>query len=90
MQDRSLDLPQDVLQLLATRAWCLIPDPTKLISMILLPSHAHMDQDALGKFDIVVQTANSSFQFPWQGDKFLLLVFMDRGHSWEALIRLNM
>jgi hypothetical protein len=40
--------------------------------------------EKLDKFDIVVQTANSSFQFPRQGDKFLVLVFMDRGHSREA------
>jgi hypothetical protein len=45
--------------------------------------------EKLDKFDIVVQTANSSFQFPRQGDKFLMLVFMDRGHSREALIWLN-
>jgi hypothetical protein len=45
--------------------------------------------DKLDKFDIIVQTANSSFQFPWRGDKFLMLVFMDRGHSREALIQLN-
>ncbi len=43
----------------------------------------------MDKFDIVVQTANSSFQFPQRGDKFLMLVFMDRGHSREALIWLN-
>jgi hypothetical protein len=45
--------------------------------------------EKLDKSDIVVQTANSSFQFPWRGDKFLMFVFMDRGHSREALIRLN-
>jgi hypothetical protein len=43
----------------------------------------------LDKFDIIVQTANSSFQIPWSGDKFLMLVFMDRGHSREAMKQLN-
>ncbi len=43
----------------------------------------------LDKFGIVVQTANSSFQFPWQEDRFLMLVFMDWGHSQEALRQLN-
>jgi hypothetical protein len=84
--------PQDLLQLLATGAWYLIPAPTKLISMILLPSHTHMDEDAMGKagqVDDVVETANSSFQFPRQGAKFLMLVFMGRGQSRDSLIWLN-
>ncbi len=41
------------------------------------------------KLDIVIPTINSSFQFPRRGDKFLMLVFMDRGHSREALTWLN-
>jgi hypothetical protein len=45
--------------------------------------------EKLDKFNIVVQTTNSFFQSPWKGDKFLMLVFMDRGHSREALIQLN-
>jgi hypothetical protein len=45
--------------------------------------------EKLDKFDAVIQTADSSFQFPRQGDKFLMLVFMEQGHSREALIRLN-
>jgi hypothetical protein len=45
--------------------------------------------EKLDKFDIVAQTADSSFQFPRGGDKFLMLVFIDRGHSRGALIWLN-
>ncbi len=45
--------------------------------------------EKLDKFNIVFQTANSSFQLPRQGGKFLMLVFMDRSHSREAIIRLN-
>jgi hypothetical protein len=37
--------------------------------------------EKLEKFGIVVQMANSSFQFSWQGDRFLMLVFMDQGVS---------
>jgi hypothetical protein len=57
MQDRPWDLPQDVLQLLATGTWCLVSAPTKLISTILLSSHALTDEDMLeklDKFDVVV------------------------------------
>ncbi len=46
--------------------------------------------EKLDKFDIVVQTADSSFQFPRRGDKFLMLVFVYRGHSREALIWLSL
>jgi hypothetical protein len=45
--------------------------------------------EKLDKFGIVVQIAESSFQFPRRGDKFLMLVFMEGGHSREALMRLN-
>jgi hypothetical protein len=45
--------------------------------------------EKLDKFGIVIQTAESSFQFPQRGNKFLMLVFMKQGHSREALMRLN-
>jgi hypothetical protein len=48
MQDRPRDLPQDVLLILATGTWCIVPAPTKLISKIFLPSHALMDEDVMG------------------------------------------
>ena len=45
--------------------------------------------EKLDKFGVNVQTADSSFQFPRPGDKFLMLVFMEQGHSREALMQLN-
>jgi hypothetical protein len=91
MQDRFRDLPQDVLQLLANGAWHFIPAKVGYQRFSFLAMHTWMKMlwEKLDKFDIVVQTTTSSFQFPWQGDKFLMLVFMDRGHSREALIQLN-
>ncbi len=59
---------------------------------ILLLDYALMDEDAVGevdRFGIVVQTANLSFGSPQRGDKFLMLVFWERGHSRDALRRLN-
>jgi hypothetical protein len=47
-----------------------------------------MDEDAwekLDKFGIIVQTADTSFQFPRRGDKFLMLVFMEQGYSRDTL-----
>jgi hypothetical protein len=56
-----------------------------------LATHTWMKMlwEKLDKFNITVQTAESPLNFPRQGDKFLMLVFMERGHGREALIRLN-
>ncbi len=40
-------------------------------------------------FGITKQTANSSFQFPWKGKMFLMLVSMDYDHSCKALMCLD-
>ena len=45
--------------------------------------------EKVGKFGIVIQIADLSFRFPQQGDKFHVLVFWERGHSQDALRRLN-
>jgi hypothetical protein len=45
--------------------------------------------EKLDKFNITVQTAESPQKLPRQGDKFLMLVFIERGHGREALIKLN-
>ncbi len=45
--------------------------------------------EKMDKFGIVIQTADSSFRFPQQGDKFLMLVFMERGNNREAIRQLN-
>jgi hypothetical protein len=45
--------------------------------------------EKLDKFCVFVQTADSFFQFPQWEEKFLMLVFMERGHSREALIWFN-
>jgi hypothetical protein len=34
--------------------------------------------EKMDKFGVVVQTADSSFQLPQWGDKFLMLVFMEQ------------
>jgi hypothetical protein len=58
-------------------------------SFLATHSWIKMLWEKLDKFGIVVQMADSSFQFPWQGDKFLMLIFMDWCHSREALRQLN-
>ncbi len=56
-----------------------------------LATHTWMKMlwEKLDKFNITVQTAESPLKFPQQGDKVLMLVFRERGHGREALIRLN-
>ncbi len=41
------------------------------------------------KFGVVIKTARNPLAFPRQGDKFLMLVLMERGHSRETIRRLN-
>ena len=48
-----------------------------------------MLREKVDRFDIVVQTADLSFRFPRREDKFLMLVFWERGHSRDTLRRLN-
>ncbi len=45
--------------------------------------------EKLAIFGIDVQTADSTFQFPRRGNKFLMLVFMDNNHNCEELQCLN-
>jgi hypothetical protein len=56
-----------------------------------LATHTWMKMlwEKLDKFNITVQTAESPQKFLGRGDKFLMLIFMERGHGMEALIRLN-
>ncbi len=41
------------------------------------------------KFSVVIKTARGPLAFPRQGDKFLMLVLMERGHSRETIRWLN-
>ncbi len=41
------------------------------------------------KFGVVIETARGPLAFPRQGDKFLMLVLMERGHSRETIRQLN-
>ncbi len=41
------------------------------------------------KFSVVIETVRSPLAFPRQGDKFLMLVLMEKGHSRETIWRLN-
>jgi hypothetical protein len=41
------------------------------------------------KFGLTIKTAIGSLAFPRRGDKFLMLVLMERGHSRETIRRLN-
>jgi hypothetical protein len=54
-----------------------------------LATHTWMKMlwEKLDMFNITIQTAQSSLKFPRRGDKFL--VFIEQGHSREALLRLN-
>jgi hypothetical protein len=56
-----------------------------------LATHTWMKMlwEKLDKFNITIQTAESPLKFLRRGAKFLMLVFMERGHGREALIRLN-
>jgi hypothetical protein len=58
-------------------------------SFLAIHTWMKMLWEKLDKFDIVVQTAESPLKFPQGGDKFLMLVFTEQGHSREALICLN-
>ncbi len=41
------------------------------------------------KFGVVIKTARGPLAFPRQGDKFLMQVLMERGHSRETIRQLN-
>jgi hypothetical protein len=41
------------------------------------------------RFGVTIEMAKGRLQFPSHGDKFLMLVFAERGHSREVLRRLN-
>ena len=56
-----------------------------------LATHTWMKMlwEKLDMFNITIQMAQSPLKFPQRGDKFLMLVFIERGHSREALLQLN-
>ncbi len=56
-----------------------------------LAAHSWMKMlwEKVCRFDIVLQTADLSFRFPRREDKFLMLVFWERGHSRDTLLRLK-
>ncbi len=58
-------------------------------SFLATHSWMKMLQEKLDKFGIVVQTTESSFQFPKRGDRFLMIAFMEKGHNGKTLKRLN-
>jgi hypothetical protein len=45
--------------------------------------------EKVDKFGITIETAKESLAFPRGGDKFLMLVLMERGYSRETVRRLN-
>ncbi len=45
--------------------------------------------EKLAIFGVYVQTADSTFQLPRRGNKFLMLIFMDNSHNREKLKHLN-
>jgi hypothetical protein len=58
-------------------------------SFLAMHTWMKMLWEKLDKFGIIVQTADTSFQFPQGGDKFLMLVFMEQSHSRDTLKWLN-
>ncbi len=45
--------------------------------------------EKVDKFGVTIETARGPLAFPWHGDKFLMLVLMERGYSREIVRRLN-
>jgi hypothetical protein len=85
-------LHENVLQLPDFGTGCILPAPSGLVQQILIPGHALMDENVVGEgdtFRVTIKTARGPLAFPRRGDKFLMLVLMERGYSREIVRRLN-
>jgi hypothetical protein len=58
-------------------------------SFLAMHSWMKMLWEKAYKFGVVIKTARGPLAFPRQGDKFLMLILMERGHSRETIRRLN-
>ncbi len=58
-------------------------------SFLAMHSWMKMLWEKADKFGLTIETAIRSLAFPWRGDKFLMLVLMERGCSRETIWRLN-
>jgi hypothetical protein len=56
-----------------------------------LATHSWMKMlwEKVDKFGVTIKTARGPLAFPLRGDKFLMLVLMERGYSREIIRRLN-
>ena len=59
-------------------------------SFLVTHSWMKMLCEKADKFGLTIKTATGELAFPWRGDKFLMLVLMERGYSSETVRRLNM
>ena len=92
LQIHARGLHDDLIWLLYPGDRSLLPTiPGLVLVQMVLPSHTPPDENAVGEGRQVwsIETAKGQLQFPRHVDKFLMLVFAERGHSREVLCRLN-
>ncbi len=64
-------------------------EPYEQYGCLVTHSWMKMLWERLSRFDVIVTIGDNNLQFPWENDKFIMRVLIEKGYSGETLRRLN-